>query len=106
MAEVLQLPKRKKSVKQTTRNKGFANAVADLAARAAFQALHKNDQHLARVVKLNLMEVFRRLDTLEAIVFAQSVLIAEIRGEPLTNKQRAKISGVLKRKGKKTLALE
>ena len=106
MGEVLELPQRKKSVRQTTRNKGFANTVADPHVRDALFTLNENDQHLARVAKLNLMEVFRRLDTLEALVFAQSVLIADLRGQPLTLKQRDKISRVLQRKGKKAFDLE
>jgi hypothetical protein len=106
MGEVLQLPKRKKSVRQTSSHRGFATAVADPTLRAALLTLYENDEHLARVTKLTLMEVFKRLDTLEALVFAQSVLIAELRGQPLTPQQRAKISGVLKRKGKKAFDLE
>ena len=102
MGEVLQLSQRKEPVRKTTGRKKFANANADPALRAALKTLYENDQQLARVAKLNLMEVFKRLDTLEAIVFAQSVLIAELRGQPLTAKQRTKISHVLKRKGKKT----
>jgi hypothetical protein len=68
--------------------------------------LHENDENLARAAKLNLMEVFKRLETLEAVVFAQSVLIADLRGKPLTPKQREKISRVLKRQGKRGVNLE
>lgn len=106
MGEVLQLPKKKKAERQTFRSRGFATGVSDPTLRAALLTLYENDQHLARVAKLNLMEAFKRLDTLEAIVFAQSVIIAELRGQPLTPQQRAKISGVLKRKGKKVFNLE
>ncbi len=100
MAEVLQLPQRQRSEGKTATSTGFADAVGDPQVRAALHALHENDEHLAHVAKLNLMEVFERLDTLEAIVFAQGILIAELRGQPLTAKQRAKMSGVLNRKGK------
>ena len=103
MGEVLKLPTRKKAVKKATGNGGFAKAVADPTIRAALLTLNENDQRLARVAKLTLMEVFKRLDTLEAVVFAQSILIAELRGQPLDAKQQAKISGVLERQGKKTL---
>ena len=106
MGEVLELPKRKKSVKKVTSNQGLPNSIADPHIRAAFVALSENDKHLARVAKLSLMEVYRRLDTLEAIVFAQSVLIADLRGNPLNSKQRAKISSVLKRTGKRPLNRE
>ena len=106
MGQVLKLPTWKKSVRKASSSRGFANAVADPNIRAALLTLSENNQHLARVAKLAMMEVFKRLDTLEAIVFAQSVLIAELRGQPLTPKQRAKISNILKRKGKKALHLE
>jgi hypothetical protein len=106
MGEVLKLPKRKKTVKKAVRNKGFLEAIADPVLRAAFVALYENDQRLAKAAQLNLMEVCERLETLEAIVFAQSVLIARLRGKPLTLKQRAKISQVLKRKGKRRVNLE
>jgi hypothetical protein len=99
MGEVLKLPKRKKPTKKAVGNKGFPEAIADPNLRAALMTLYENDEHLARAAKLNLMEVFKRLETLEAIVFAQSVLIADLRDKPLTQKQRAKISQVLKRKG-------
>jgi hypothetical protein len=99
MAEVLQFPKRPRTAKKTSRSDGFANAVADANVRFALQALNDNDEHLARVIKLSLMEVCRRLETLEAIVFAQSVLIAELRDQPLTVRQRAGISRVLARGG-------
>ena len=56
MAEVLQFPKRQRSVKKTPRSDGFANAGANPNVRAALQALTDNDEHLARVTKLNLME--------------------------------------------------
>ena len=105
MGVVLELPKKKKSAKKTTGAKGFPRGVADPHLRAALLTLSENDQHLAKVAKLNLMEVMNRLDTLEAIVFAQSVLIAELRGRPLTSKQRAKISEVLRRKGKDAIDL-
>ncbi len=106
MAEVLQLPKRPKSEGKTTKATGFADAVADPQVRAALHALQENDEYLAHVAKLNLMEVFERLETLEAIVFAPGVLIAELRGQPLTAKQRAQMFGVLNRKGKKTSEVE
>jgi hypothetical protein len=92
-------------VKKNTRDKGFPRGVVDPHLRAALLALSENDQHLAKVAKLNLMEVINRLDTLEAIVFAQSVLIAELRGKPLTPQQQAKISGVLRRKVKDVIDL-
>jgi hypothetical protein len=52
------------------------------------------------------MEVCKRLETLEAIVFAQSILIAELRGRPLTPKQQAKLSRILKYRGKRTINLD
>lgn len=103
MGEVLKLPKSKKTEKKAVRSKDFPVAVADPILRAAFITLYENDQRLARVAKLNLMEVFKRLETLEALVFAQSVLIADLRGKPLTARQRAKISQVLKQQGKRHL---
>jgi hypothetical protein len=99
MGEVLELPKGKKPGKKTTGNRGFPGAVADPRVRAALLTLYENDQHLARAAKIHVREVLKRLDTLEAIVFAQSVLIADLRGKPLTPKQRTKISRVLKRRG-------
>jgi hypothetical protein len=102
MGEVLQLCQRKEPGRKTTGGKKFAHAIADPALRAALQTLQENDEQLARVARLNLMEVFERLDTLEAIVFAQSVLLAELRGRPLTARQRRKISKVLKGQSKKT----
>jgi hypothetical protein len=105
MGVVLELPKKRKLVKKTSGDQGFPRGIADPHLRAALLALAENDQHLAKVAKLNLMEVINRLDTLEAIVFAQSVLIAELRGKPLTSEQRAKISGVLRRKGKDAIDL-
>jgi hypothetical protein len=101
MGEVLQLPKGKKTVKKAVRSKDFPEGIADPILRTAFVTLHENDQRLARAAKLNLMEVLKRLETLEALVFAQSVLIADLRGKPLTPKQRAKISQVLKQQGKR-----
>ena len=106
MGEVLELPKGKKTVKKAMRSKDFPEAIADPILRAAFVTLYDNDQRLARAAKLNLMEMSKRLETLEAIVFAQSILIADLRGKPLTPKQRAKISQVLKRKGKRGVNLE
>ncbi len=106
MGEVLNLPKRKKPIHKAGRNKGFPDAISDPHLRAALMTLYENDEHLARAAKLNLMEVFNRLETLEAIVFAQSVLIADLRGRPLNQKQRAKISQVLKRQGKRSVSLE
>ena len=106
MGEVLQLSPGKEPVRKTAGRKNFAKAIADPTMRAALQTLYENDEQLARVAKLNLMEVFTRLDTLEAIVFAQSVLIAELRGQPLTDGQQKKISNVLKRKDKKTLGFK
>lgn len=106
MGEVLQLPKRRKPGKETKGDKEIEPNASEQSILAALAALAETDKHLARVYKLNLMEVFRRLDTLEGIVFAQSVLIAELRGKPLTPKQRGKLFGVLRRKGKETLDLD
>jgi hypothetical protein len=99
MGEVLELSQRKKSVKKTNRNKDFPKSIADPNIRAAFMALCENHEILAKVSEKYLMEVFRRLDTLEAIVFAQSIMIADLRGESLTPKQKTKLSHILKRKG-------
>ncbi len=101
MGEVLKLAKSKKTVKKAVRSKDFPEGIADPILRAAFATLYENDHRLARAAELNLSEVLKRLDTLEAIVFAQSVLIADLRGKPLTPKQRAKISEVLQRHGKR-----
>jgi hypothetical protein len=106
MEEVLKLPKDKKTVKKASGSKGFPESISDPDLRAAFLTLYDNDQRLARVARLNLVEVGKRLETLEAIVFAQSVLIADLRGKPLTPQQREKISRVLKRQGKQGVNLE
>jgi hypothetical protein len=106
MGEVVKLPKRKIPVKRDIRNKGFPDAVADPHLRAALLTLYENDEHLARAAKLNLMEVCKRLETLEAIVFAQSILIAELRGRPLTPKQQAKLSRILKYRGNRKINLD
>jgi hypothetical protein len=103
MGEVLKLPKGRKTGKNAIISKGFPVAIADPIIRAAFVTLYDNDERLARATKLNLKEVFKRLEILEAIVFAQSVLIADLRGKPLTPQQRAMISQVLKRQGKRSL---
>ena len=102
MGEVLKLPKGKKTAKKAGRNKDFPDGIADPVLRAAFLTLYENDRSLARAAKLNLMEIFKRLENLEAIVFAQSVLIADLRGNPLTPKQRAKISQVLHQQRKRS----
>jgi hypothetical protein len=81
MGVVLQLPKGKASGKQVPEHKGFARDVADPALRAALAALNDHNHYLARVARINLLEVFQRLDTLEAVVFAQSALIAELRSQ-------------------------
>jgi hypothetical protein len=108
MGEVLKLPesKSKKSLQKAMGNKSLPQTIADPNLRAALMTLHENDENLARAAKLNLMEVFKRLETLEAVIFAQSVLIADLRGKPLTPKQREKISRVLKRQGKRGVNLE
>jgi len=100
MGKVLKLPTGKKAAKKAGRSKGLFEDIGDPILRAAFMTLYENDQRLAKAAKLNLMEVLTRLENLEAIVFAQSVLIADLRGKPLTPKQRAKISQVLQRQGK------
>lgn len=102
MGKVLELFKSKKPAKKTAVEKIFPGGVTDPHMRSALLTLYENDKHLAKVAKLNLMELMNRLDTLEAIVFAQGVLIAELRGKPLTSRQRAKISRVLQRQGKHT----
>jgi hypothetical protein len=102
MGEVLKLPKGKKTAEKAAGSKDFPEVVADRILRAAFMMLYENDRRLARAAKLNLMEICKRLEKLEAIVFAQSVLIGDLRGKPLTLKQRAKISQVLKRQGKRS----
>ena len=101
MGEVLKLPKGKKTTKKAGSNKDF-EGIADPILRAAFMTLYENDRRLAKAAKLNLMEVWTRLENLEAIVFAQSVLIADLRGKPLTAKQRAKISKILNQPGEKS----
>jgi hypothetical protein len=88
-------------VKKAGRNKDSFEAIADPILRTAFRTLYDNDQRLAKAAKLNLMEIVKRLENLEAIVFAQSILIADLRGKPLTPKQRTKISQVLKLQGKR-----
>ena len=102
MGEVLKLPesKRKKSLQKAMRHKSLPQVIADPFLRAALTALQENDENLARAAKLSLMEVFKRLETLEAVVFAQGVLIADLRGKPLTPQQREKISRVLNQQGK------
>jgi hypothetical protein len=108
MGEVLKLPesRSKKALQKNMGNKSLPQAIADPNLRAALMTLHENDENLARAAKLNLMEVFKRLETLEAVVFAQSVLIADLRGKPLTPQQREKISRVLQQQGKLGLELE
>jgi|WetSurMetagenome_2_1015567.scaffolds.fasta_scaffold443692_1 hypothetical protein len=101
MGKLLKLPTGRKAVKKAGRSKGLFEDIGDPILRAAFMTLYENDQRLAKAAKLNLMEVLTRLENLEAIVFAQSVLIADLRGKPLTTRQRAKISQVLKIQGKR-----
>jgi hypothetical protein len=103
MGEVLKLPKGKKPVKKAVRSTDFPEGISDPILRAAFVTLYDNDQRLARAAKLNLMEIVKRLETLEALVFAQSVLIADLRGKPLTPRRRAQISQVLNQQGKRPL---
>jgi hypothetical protein len=103
MGEVLKLPKGRKTGKKAIRSKDFPMAIVDPIIRAAFVTLYDNDERLARAARLNLKDILKRLETLEAIVFAQSVLIADLRGKPLTPQQRAMISQVLKRQGKRPL---
>jgi len=98
---VLKLPEGKRAAKKADRNKDI-EAITDPILRAALKTLHENDQCLAKAVRLNLMEVLTRLENLEAIVFAQGVLIADLRGKPLTGKQRAQFIRILKLPGKQS----
>jgi|GEM_PF-2004647 hypothetical protein len=105
MGEVLQLLRRWKPGKDTGGYKEIQPPLTDRQIREALAALAEYDKHLAKVVRLNLMEVCKRLDTLEGIVFAQSILIAQLRGKPLGPKQQGDLYGVLRRKRKKNLDL-
>jgi hypothetical protein len=101
MGAVLKLAKAKKTAQKAAGSKDLLEAIVDPILRAALVTLSENDQRLARAAQQNLTGVLKRLETLEAIVFAQSVLIADLRGKPLTPQQRTKISQVLKRQGKR-----
>ncbi len=100
MGEVIRLPRQrksaKKSAKKRNRRKVLVGAVEDPHIRSALMALYANDRDLDRVASQTFKRVFKRLEALEAIVFAQSILIAELRGNPLTPEQRTKIVDILR----------
>ena len=98
MGDVIKLPRRQKSVKRTKRERVLEGAIDDPHIRAALMALYENDQQLDRVSGQTFKKIFRRLETLEALVFAQSIMIAELRGTPLTPEQKDKIVGILRMK--------
>ena len=99
MGEVLKLPRRKKAVRQKSREMVLAQWFDDPRLQAAFMALYDNDKQIDRVVNRTFQKVFRRLETLEGLVFAQSIVIAELRGHSLTPDQKKKITDVLALKG-------
>jgi hypothetical protein len=96
MGEVIKLPRRKKSVGRAKREQVLASAIDDAHIRAALLALYENDKQLDRVSSQTFKKIFRRLETLEALVFAQSIIIAELRGTPLTLEQKDKIVDILR----------
>jgi hypothetical protein len=95
MGEVLKLPRRKKAIRQKSQERVLAQWFDDPRLQAAFMALYDNDKWLDRVVSRTFQEIFKRLETLEALVFAQSIMIAELRGHPLTPEQKRKIADIL-----------
>jgi hypothetical protein len=96
MGEVIKLPRRKKSAGRAKREQVLASAIDDAHIRAALLALYENDKQLDRVSSQTFKKIFRRLETLEALVFAQSIIIAELRGTPLTLEQKDKIVDILR----------
>lgn len=95
MGEVLKLPRRKKAAKKTNRAKVLAGAVGDPCLRSVLLSLYDNDLRLHRMAERSLKAIFQRLDALEALVFSQSVLIAELRGQPLSPEQQSIIAKLL-----------
>ena len=98
MGNVIKLPRRKKSLRKTKRERVLEGAIDDPHIRAALLALYENDKQLDRVSGQTFKKIFRRLETLEALVFAQSIVIAELRGNPLTDEQKDKLVGILRMK--------
>ncbi len=85
-------------MRKTNQERVLEGAIDDPHLRAALMALYENDKQLDRVSGKTFKKIFRRLETLEALVFAQSIMIAELRGTPLTPEQKDKIVGILRRK--------
>lgn len=95
MGEVLKLSRRKNAVRQKSQERVLAQWFNDPRLQAALMALYDNDKWLDRVVSRTFQEIFKRLETLEALVFAQSIMIAELKGQPLTSEQKRKIADIL-----------
>ena len=98
MGEVLMLPRRKKPVRKTRRKKVLEQAFDDPHLQAALMALYDNDKRLDRVASQTFKKIFKRLETLEGLVFAQSIIIAELRGQSLTPEQVRQIASMLRSK--------
>lgn len=98
MGDVIKLPRRRQSMRKTNQERVLEGAIDDPHLRAALMALYENDKQLDRVSGQTFKKIFRRLETLEALVFAQSIMIAELRGTPLTPEQKDKIVGILRMK--------
>lgn len=98
MGDVIKLPRRRKPLSRSRREEALEGAIADPHVRAALLALYENDKQLDRVSGRTFKKIFRRLETLEALVFAQSIMIAELRGSPLTPEQKDKIVSILRMK--------
>ncbi|MDI6853128.1 MAG: hypothetical protein QME75_05925 [Deltaproteobacteria bacterium] len=101
MGEVLKLPRRKKAVKKTRarREMVLANAFDDPHLQAALLALYDNDKQLDRMASQAFKKIFKRLEKLEALVFAQSLIIAELRGKPLTPEKLEQVANILRQEG-------
>jgi hypothetical protein len=97
MGDVVRLPGRKNSVRRHKQKRVLERAINDPNLRAALLALYENDQQLDRVSSQAFRKIFRRLEVLEALVFAQSIMIAELRGTPLSSEQKDKIGEILRR---------
>jgi hypothetical protein len=97
MGDVVRLPGRKNSVRRHKQKRVLERAINDPNLRAALLALYENDQQLDRVSSQAFGKIFRRLEVLEALVFAQSIMIAELRGTPLSSEQKDKIGEILRR---------
>ena len=96
MGEVLKLPYRKKATRNTQQERVLSNTIDDPYILAALMALYDNDKRLDRMASRTFTKIFKRLETLEALVFAQSIMIAELQGHPLTPEQKGKIAAIMR----------